>query len=413
MVARALQTFLALSTLSLASISGAMVDAKHSASYELLFAGYTGLVSRYTFTPPSSLVRTGTHANGTFGKSPSWISFSPKHPVAYVTDEDSPGRVFAVSPNLAPEGSSTQRSNGSSTGGNGPVSSEVVGNLLFVANYNTGSASVYDLDEHTGIPAGVDPGQVFQFEREPKGSIGPISSRQDHSYAHEVSADPRGRFVYVPDLGADRVHRLRVPAHGGKAKDVRLVGDTAVKAGAGPRHISFHEDGHQVFAYLACELDTTLVAYRVNEQDGSLEQVGEPQRVLPAGRDAGGNSTVGHALTTSEVAVSPDGRFVYVGCRGDPTEDHVAIFRRDSKTGSVSWSEWVESGGRNLRHFSLSPDPHARYLAAGHQNTGNVTILERDEKTGSLRRLATAEDVDMVAFAGFVPAHRHGHGASA
>lgn len=116
---------------------------------------------------------------------------------------------------------------------------------------------------------------------------------------------------------------------------------------------------------------------------------------------------MGHALTASEVAVSPDGRFVYVGCRGEK-QDHVAIFRRDPGTGAVSWSEWVESGGRNLRHFSLSPDPEARYLAAGHQATGNVTIMERDGEKGSLRRVSEVGGMGMVAFAGFIPEHpRH------
>lgn len=219
--------------------------------------------SQYTFTPPSALKASGLSINKTAGKSPSWISFSRKHSVIYATDEDTPGRVFALGRDLKVLG---HESTGGSTGGDGPVSSEVVGNLLFIgeinrsrafrdhfthscqrprhltsANYNSGSASVYELDEHTGVPLSDEPARTFQFHREPKGSTGPITSRQNQSYAHEVSADPEGRWVYVPDLGADKIHRLSIPHRGlGKAaaKEVKVIGETSVASGSGPRHIS-------------------------------------------------------------------------------------------------------------------------------------------------------------------------------
>lgn len=371
----------------------------------------------YEFTPPSSLQPAGQVLNGSLGASPSWLTFSREHPIFYSTDESSPGRVFAVrasdsASSFSILGDDEQRSNGSSTAGSGPVASCVVGPLLFLANYNSGSAAVHQLTSSGSIDA-LQPQAHFQFEREPRNSTGPVASRQDQSYAHQVAAEPLGRWVYVPDLGADRVHRLAVPRGAeASAKDVTLAGETVVPAGSGPRHIAFYAGGKAapharkaatVHAYLASELSTTLTAFSVSPADGSLSPIGTPQLALPAGVDPGGNATAGHVRTTSEVAVSPDGKYVYVGTRHDDEEDHVAVFERDGESGAVRFLEWVGTKGRNLRHFSLSPDPEARYLAAANQDTGSVYILERDPETGSLKQTgANVQNVGQVAFAGFV-----------
>ncbi|CAO1628053.1 unnamed protein product [Sympodiomycopsis kandeliae] len=385
--------------------------------YKILFSGYNGTIAPYTFTPENKLEPTGPVLNGSVGQGPSWISFSNQHSIIYVTDENA-GKVHAVRVNGHEQGSHQHQRRTSNqetylkaidsaeTGGSGPVSSVQVRNLLFVANYNNGSASVHDIKQD-GTFRTDKPQQIWYFQREPAGSIGPISSRQDHSYAHEVAAEPTGRYVYVPDLGADRIHRLHIPS-GATAKEVKLVGETQVPEGSGPRHISFYRKNDKTYGYLASELATTLTAFEVSEQDGSLNVIGQPQSALPQGISPGGNSTVGNERTTSEVAVSPDGRFVYVGTRHDSVEDHIAIFTRNEQDGSVQFQEWVQSGGRNLRHFSLSPDPEARFIIAAHQDTANATVLSRDSQTGKLEKTkATVQDIGQVAFAEFVTGPSH------
>lgn len=168
----------------------------------------------------------------------------------------------------------------------------------------------------------------------------------------------------------------------------------------------FHCDsatGH-TYAYLACELNTTLLAFHVDPKDGSLQPTGEAQSSLPPGLDAGGTPADGNARTTSEIAVSPCGRFVYVGTRGDPEEDHIAIFAR-RESGEVEWIGWDGVGGRNLRHFSLSTD--GKWVAAASQNDGRVVMLRRDDQSGRLTKTGEASiDFEKVAFAGFVAAGR-------
>lgn len=244
------------------------------------------------------------------------------------------------------------------------------------------------------------PVKQFQFKR--KGT-GPVKERQDHSYAHDAVASPDGGWVYVPDLGADVIHHIQV----GKTscKQAKRRGGTRVDAGSGPRHLAFYKDGQsgQQYAYLSSELATTLTAFRHDPETGRLELiVGQPVPAYPPGTDRGGSEDAGPQLTVAEVAVSPDGRFVYVSNRGDLHEDHISIFVRDAQTGAVTFQQWIPSGGRNPRHFSLSAD--GSYLAVANQLSTNVVIFKRDAQTGLLQKTgAEVDDVGAVAFAGFLP----------
>lgn len=227
------------------------------------------------------------------------------------------------------------------------------------------------------------PGE-FQFSR-PKGDVGPVTPRQDHSYAHQVVASPDGAYVLVPDLGADQIHHIQTSTNQ-DCYAAKFVSSTDVQAGSGPRHVAFWPSSpttESSYVYLASELICSLTAFKYDPTTSELTQIGEPQQATPAGTELGGSLTAGPQRTVSEVAVSPDGKFVYVGGRGDETEDHVIIFKR-AEDGSVKFQEWVPSGGKNLRHFSFSPD--YKFLAAGHQETGNVLIFERCAETGKLTR---------------------------
>jgi 6-phosphogluconolactonase len=71
-----------------------------------------------------------------------------------------------------------------------------------------------------------------------------------------VMFDPTNKFLFVPDLGADKTRRFRYDASEGKLTEMSAV-DT-VNKGAGPRHFRFHPTMR--FAYVVNELDSTLSA---------------------------------------------------------------------------------------------------------------------------------------------------------
>lgn len=62
------------------------------------------------------------------------------------------------------------------------------------------------------------------------------------------------------------------------------------------------------------------------------------------------------ANTTAEIAISSDGRFLYVSNRG---QDSIAVFRIAS-TGELALDETVPAGGRTPRNIRL--DPTGGYL---------------------------------------------------
>jgi DNA-binding beta-propeller fold protein YncE len=102
----------------------------------------------------------------------------------------------------------------------------------------------------------------------------------------------------------------------------------------------------------------------------------------------------GRALKeASDVAVSPDGRNVYVAARGDSA---VAIFDRDPSTGALTQKPGVagcvakdeSSGCEQVRSVGavegvvVSPDGKNVYVAA--RGSGAVAIFDRDSSTGAL-----------------------------
>ena len=450
------------------SLSATLVSATHirspkhtmsHSSYRLYLAGYGGEIQPFTFTPPSTLAPTSEASKNLQNTRPSWLAYTssesdPKRQIVYSVDEGVPGRVFAYVADsktgaLTEIGTPAQIKNGSYPNGDGPVALSLTTassgeRCLFAANYNSGTVGVFALNKDGSIVSTSDasPSAVesFQFKRPASDPIGPVSSRQDHSYAHEVVTSPDGRFIYVSDLGADQIHRLQV---GDQCKTTSVVGSTDVAAGSGPRHLAFwppgqstvggqagahphphphpdapapatahnrphppalHPQGDKTYAYLASELACTLTAFSVDSKTGELTRIGEPILAVPANTPLGGTPEAGPQRTVAEVAVSPDGRFVYVSDRGDTVEDHITIYARDVATGGIKWLKWVPSGGVNPRHFSLSLDPQAKYLAVGHQNTNNSVIFERDAISGDLKNTgAEYKNFEQLAFTGFAP----------
>lgn len=438
--------FLALCWLgTLQTVAAQPASASHSLSHSkhkmtLFAAGYNGTIVPFSVDSKHGKVEqinSGIEPNSS-GTSPSWIAYSSTHPRRgssskedgddafysvtdfYAVDETSPGRVFSHTYNpktgsIVQTGSTElQRKNGTSTGGDGPVSC-LIGHgpskdLLFVANYNSGSTSVISIRPQDGI-LDQEPKKVFQFQRPSSGpKIGPVPDRQDHSYAHQVSISPSGKWVYVCDLGADQIHHLRIQpgsAEGDGKVDIEFVASTDVKEGSGPRHITFHKDGGQVWGYLASELDNTVSTLKVDEESGSLTLVGESILASPPGVPLSGAGILPTNRTTAEIAVVPSGDFVYVSNRGDTSQDHISIFRRDQSTGQLTFQEWIPSGGRMPRHFSLSSDtgkdPEAKWLIVGHQTDQNMVLFKRDVKSGKLDKVQVVDSVGQVAFTGFSP----------
>ena len=138
---------------------------------------------------------------------------------------------------------------------------------------------------------------------------GPDKGRQEKPHAHGIYLDAAERFAFSPDLGADRVFVYRFDAAKGTLEP---HGAAPLDPGSGPRHLAFHPNGK--YLYVINELLSTVTAFSYDAEKGALAPI-QTVSALPAGFS--GKSW------TAEVAVSPDGRFVYGSNRGD---DSLAVF---------------------------------------------------------------------------------------
>lgn len=143
--------------------------------------------------------------------------------------------------------------------------------------------------------------------------------------------------------------------------------------------------------YLGAEISSTVTAYKVSYASGiSFEEIGvysslAPGEVVPA-------TTTGESTgVAAEVAVSPDGSTLLVSNRRDltfnntsPPSDSISTFAISPDDGTLSFFQIFPAGGSYPRQFALN---QAGNLAAvGLQQTGTVTILERDATSGTFEK---------------------------
>ena len=229
---------------------------------------------------------------------------------------------------------------------------------LLVANYGSGSVSVLPVASDGRLGAASD---VVQHAGK---SVHP--ERQKGPHAHCVTVDPANRFVFACDLGLDKVLAYRFDAGRGKLTphDPPFA---QVKPGAGPRHMVFRPDGR--FAYVVNELTSTITSLSWDAAKGRLAAAGSVSS-LPAGF-SGEN-------TTAEIAVHPNGRFLYGSNRGN---DSIAVFAI-APTGTLTLVEHESTRGKEPRNFAI--DPSGKWLIAANQKSDNLAVFSIDQNTGAL-----------------------------
>jgi len=254
--------------------------------------------------------------------------------------------------------------NRQSSEGRGPcyVSVSHAGGHALVANYGSGSVAALPLAADGSLePAS---GAVQQEGS----SVNP--DRQEGPHAHMIAPSPDGRYVYVPDLGADRVVAYTLDATG------RLIpqpdGGATAEPGAGPRHFAFSPDG--ATCYVINELGATVTRYAYDAATGRLDPL-QTESTLPEG-------FTDYNLC-AHIVVSPDGRYVYGSNRG---HDTIAVWAVGDD-GALSFVERIPAGGRTPRNFALTPD--GSWLLVANMDSDNVVATRRDAETG----LPTGEPV--------------------
>lgn len=296
-------------------------------------------------------------------KNPSYLCFDPAGRRLYAVNElkkheaGEGGTVSAFA--VSDAGRRLTLLNRRPTGGTDPchVATDNEGRFLMVANFMSGSVSVYPILEDGSI------GEASDFSQHEGSSVNP--GRQSGPHAHSSVFDAANGFVFVPDLGLDRVVAYRLDLATGKLAQVEGSG-AALKAGVGPRHLAFSPDG--AFGYIVNELDSSVTACRYEPQTGRFSPI-ETVGTLPESF-SGENSC-------ADVSVHPSGAFVYVSNRG---HDSIAVYRRDAGSGRLSLLSHVSSGGKTPRSFSI--DSSGRLMIVSNQASDNLVSYLIDAETG-------------------------------
>lgn len=258
------------------------------------------------------------------------------------------------------------------SGGHGPtyVSLHPSGKFLLVANYFGGSVAVLPILPDGGLGKAtdikVDDGPVGprKAANAPAGSF--AFSGHDRTHAHMIQADPAGHFVLHVDLGLDRIYAWKFDDRAGvlTPNDPAFV---ALPPGDGPRHFAFHPNGR--WCYSLQEEASTIVLF---DYDGTQGRLAPRQTLSSLPPDFRGSNF------TSEILVSADGRYVYVGNR---LHDSIGIFSVGA-TGELTFvgEEWTR--GNYPRSFNF--DPTGRFFYCCNQRGDNVTIFRVVRETGAL-----------------------------
>ncbi|BDH13610.1 lactonase family protein [Streptomyces hygroscopicus] len=286
---------------------------------------------------------------------PSYLALAPSGRTLYAVDEQQQGAVTAMAP--APDGPPTVLGT-RSTGGAGPchLSVHPSGRWLLTANYLSGSVAVHPLDRATGAL-----GERTDLVTHSSPPPGP---GQDGPHAHQIITAPDGRHVLAVDLGNDTVYTYRLDGTAGKLTQVAYA---TLRPGAGPRHLTFHPSG--AFAYLANEVDNTVVVCRYDRRSGRLTP-GMPQST----------GTGPGTSYPAQILVTRGGRFAFLANRGHNSLTRYAV---EAAGARLRLLDTVPVGGDFPRQIAFSPDQ--RWLFAANQKSGSVTVFAVDARTGALR----------------------------
>jgi len=232
------------------------------------------------------------------------------------------------------------------------------GRYLAVANYGGGNFALLPVD----AAGKLGPAKVVVAGQ----GSGPNRQRQEGPHGHSAVFDAQNNFLIGSDLGIDRVLVYRFSAANGTlfAND---PASASLPPGAGPRHFAFHPNGR--FAFSINELASTITSFSWDAQSGRLGAVGSIS-TLPADFHADS--------TTAEIAVHPNGRFVYGSNRG---HDSIAVFAMNAD-GTLRLVEHKSTRGQTPRNFAIHPS--GRWLIAANQKSDTLAVFSIDDKTGAL-----------------------------
>lgn len=302
---------------------------------------------------------------------PSFLTLSPDGKYIYACSEAQTPNIGGVS-SLAFDSTKETLTllSRQNSGGDNPayVGTDKDGKWLLCANYSGGSLSVFPLLEDGHIAPAK---QVIAFQ---DSSVLP---RQRSSHIHSAVFSPDGHYAFFPDLGADKIRGYQLVPAAAEPLQPATPPYTPTMPGAGPRHIIFHPK--LPYAYCIEEMGGMVTCYKYKV--GKLDSI---QRIS-AHLEGPAND-----YNSADIHISPDGKFLYASTR--ESANMIFIYAINQQKGTLKQIGQESSRGRHPRNFMI--DPTGKFLLVANQNSGNIVVFKRNQKTGLLT--ATGMEVKLM-----------------
>ena len=290
------------------------------------------------------------------GPSPAYFTFSKDHNLIYAMNEvnDFKGSQGGGITTLAydPLTSATELRGEISIpfGGACHISLSADSGSLFVASYGSGSVAVVKLDEK-GIPAKVT--DTILYVTEP-----PVVS-----HPHMISHDPEGKFVYLTDLGLNRLVVFSFDPVNGRLFQVEN-GVIPLAQGSGPRHFTFSKDGSSL--YVINETGSSVMHFSVGESGIPVFR----QTISTLSDEYNGKNSC------AEIVLDKNEKFLYGSNRGENT---IVVFSV-GEDGYLTLAGRSTCGGDWPRNFVI--DPSGKFLLSGNQRSDNISVFRINQANG-------------------------------
>jgi len=344
-----------------------MLNAQTPADYDqyLLIGTYTKKQSEgiyiYSFNSQTGAVKPVSITTGV--DNPSYLAIAPDKKHVYSVNEVGVERTGSVSA-FAFDNATGQLQflNKQPSGGEGPcyINTDSAGTHVVVGNYAGGSLSVLPVqaDGKVGAP--------LQTVQHTGSSVN--KNRQEKPHVHCVEFSRDNQYLYVPDLGIDKVGIYKYDPNSPLLLQEANPSYVPLPPGSGPRHITFHTNGK--WAYLIHELDGKVTVFKYDE--GKLTPI-QIVSTLPA--------TFKGNISGADIHISPDGKFLYASNRSDL--NNIVYYSIDQRSGKLLWKGQQSAGGKTPRNFMI--DPSGNFLLVANQDSDNIVLFKRNQTTGAIK----------------------------
>lgn len=311
---------------------------------------------------------------------PSYLTVSKDEKFVYAVTETGDNTAAANAYSFDKNKGELKQLNTEPTKGADPcyISVDALGKHVVTANYSGGSLSVFGLKDDGSLNAA---SQVISFTGK-----GADAERQTKPHIHCVRYSPDGGYLFVDDLGTDKVYKFEVNTDA-KANHLKEGTPSFFKVAdaSGPRHLEFHPNGK--YAYLINELSGAVIAFSYDEIKGNLTEIQTVQ------------ADTLNAKGSADIHISPDGKFLYASNR--LKGDGLAIFSVGKTDGKLTKIGYTETGA-HPRNFVITPN--GKYLLVASRDSDVIQIFLRNEDTGLLEDTFRDIKLDMpvcLKFASF------------